>query len=398
MKLLRTSFLCLCACAVTVFLAGCGFNNRPSSNSGGGSGSASGSGASNSAYVYVASAAASARSGQIFGFLAAADGSLTALTGSPYPAPGISSLAATDSNVFATVSGLDIQSYSIGPNGAIALAATTNAEQNDSPPTEGGPVSVFLDKDGQTVYTNEAYGFQGNSAYQAYSIQPAGRLSFLGMSTNDDPQDQHLSFTGNDQYAYGSDCHMFSPNIYGYVRNASGELTDLNTNANLPTPPSGIGYCPEGAAVAGNQPYLVIALQGSASPYEAGSWQLALYSIQGDGTLTTTSTPANMPTTAVGQIYDYRFDPTGNYLAVAGALGVQLYALRNGALAQVSFLALRQAITQVGWDAVGHLYAISGPAGVLLPIQVMDGGSSLQVGNPVSLPPYLNGLAIAPLP
>ena len=56
-----------------------------------------------------------------------------------------------------------------------------------------------------------------------------------------------------------------------------------------------------------------------------GPPQLATYTADNSGNLHTTSTPANMPQTAVGTVTDLKMAPSGKLLAVGGTAGLQVF-------------------------------------------------------------------------
>jgi hypothetical protein len=145
----------------------------------------------------------------------------------------------------------------------------------------------------------------------------------------------------------------------------------LDVTQVYPTAPSGDFYCPWSAA-ADPTDHLAIAVQpldGNFTPQ--GPYQLATYTVDSAGQLSTTSTYENMPTTEAGGqagnnesfLTQYWMSPSGKYLAVAGSSGLQLFHF-NGANAITKFtgLVVRDEVDQVFWDNSNHLYAIGNAA------------------------------------
>ncbi|MGA8107801.1 MAG: hypothetical protein WBD46_20870 [Acidobacteriaceae bacterium] len=357
----------------------------------GGSGSGTGTSPAAGAYVYV-----SLGSGAIQGYSASSSGALTPVSGSPFPAPGVNALGTNGTFLFAAESSQNIITFSIGSSGALSQTSTINAQAHNTYVTDGGPLSLFTDPKGLDVYDNDIYADGANSRYQAFGVQSGGALTYSGVTTYGDTQQRVLSFTADDSSAYGADCYHGGDYIYGFMRNASGALTYFDPKASLPTPPSGEGYCIGGTAVSPDN-HVVIALGESPDGYQVGSSQLAVYTINpSDGSLTTTDTSATMPTDQVGSVNDYRFDPAGDTLAVAGQSGVQIYGYSAGKLAAEGGPLTADPISKVEWDTTGHLYALSMSTGKLYAFSVANGAATPVSGSPyaVSSP---GDLAVVPV-
>jgi len=82
---------------------------------------------------------------KIKAFAADSDGKLARVPGSPFLAD-VQFMALNGKFLFGT-NGLDIQSFSIGPSGALQKVATINAQQFNGYNC-GGPVALFLDNQG----------------------------------------------------------------------------------------------------------------------------------------------------------------------------------------------------------------------------------------------------------
>lgn len=353
------------------------------------------------AYVYVSTLSAS-DANQILAYSAASDGTLSLIGGSPFsPAPcavtggcGPLSLAANGMWLFATDS-YNIDSLSIAANGALTQAQSYVAGYVS--PTGsgigGGPADLFFDQTGTTLYDGYYYlnlpEGGGNNGYQSFSVAPmSGQITLVNQMAPGPQVGQALSFLSNNQFAYTSSCYHGLPAIYGFQRGSDGSLTELTSSVTMPTAPSNEEYCPYLAA-ADVSGHLTVAVQPNALLMGGplGPYQLASYTADAAGNLTTTSTAANMPTVAVGDIDDYRVSPDGHYLAVAGAGGLQVFHC-NGAGPVTSFtdLLVNTEIDHVGWDNNDHLYAIGRGTGQLFVFAVSPFGVMPAIGSPYSVP------------
>ena len=291
------------------------------------------------------------------GYAAASNGALTAIPGSPFPY-NVYGLALNGKWLFGTPSGANggqvIDSFSIASNGVITPKDTVTVSDSG-----GGLSSLYLDHTGSTVYGDY---YTTNNDYLAYSVdQETGQLSFVNLLPGGPPNNSPVSFIGNNQFAYSSSCYHFGAEIIGVERASDGALSYLqNFNPPFPKAPSGDFYCPWLAA-ADPTDHLAIAVQllngnfGVVAPY-----QLATYTADSSGNLTTNSTYQNMPKVLVGGVTDYRMSPNGKFLAVGGSSGLQIFHF-NGAnpITKYTGLLTNTYMQQVFWDNANHLYAIS---------------------------------------
>ena len=358
------------------------------SNTGGGGGSLP-------TLIYVSSGTGAAAN--IVAFTTDSNGQLTPVPGSTFSAPNVGPLATNGKFLFGT-DGINIDSFSIASNGAISQVASLNATQfNGDGQCGGGPMALFLDSSGATLYDVDGNSC-ANDAYQSFSIDPSsGALTFLSISSAQSPVlSTPLSFLANNVFAYSSNCFHFLPMIFGFTRHNDGTLSlngTLGSNPPIPSAPSGSYYCPYLAAT-DNTSEVIIPLTplDSNSSQVTGATQLAVYTADNQGNLTTTSTFSNMPTTAVSSpsaplgVTDVRVSPSGKFLAVSGPMGVQVFQV-NGAkpLTQLSGLLGNIEIDQVRWDNSNRLYAISDSGGQLFVFTVSATGVSQAPGSPYTI-------------
>ncbi len=269
-----------------------------------------------------------------------------------------------------------IDSFSIAANGVLAKKNEVDAS------TSGGAlVSLFLDHTGSTLYADS---YDANNSYLGYKVNHStGSLSFVDVLQGGPANNPRVSFIGNNIYAYGSSCYHFDPAIIGVQRASDGTLSYVNGNQTLPVEKSGGFYCPWLAA-ADPTNHLAIALQPFNSDWSNdGPWQLASYTVDASGNVTTESTVENMPSIGVGSVTDYRMSPSGKYLAVGGVSGLQIFRF-HGANPITKFTGLLTAspITQLYWDNANHLYAISQTAGKLYVYSVSSTQVTRAPGSP----------------
>jgi hypothetical protein len=332
------------------------------------------------AYVYVSSVTTNTV-GQIRGYATAPNGALTAIPGSPFKTDGVFYMAATGKWLFGTANQFtDINSYSIAANGALTLKDRYNVT-----PPGPGLISVYLDHTGSTLYGDF---YTTNNDYLSFSINHStGQLNEIGDLPGGPPNGSPVSFIGNNIYAYSSSCYHFEPAVIGVRRNTDGTLAYLNNfSAQLPAEKAGGFYCPWKAA-ADPTNHLAIAITPLKPDWtQDGPIQLASYTVDAVGNLTTRSTHLNMPSVLVGGVNDYWMSPNGKFLAVGGTAGFQIFHF-NGANPITKFTGrlTSSSIDQVYWDNRNHVYAISRKAGKLFVWTVTSSGVTRAPGSPHSV-------------
>ena len=364
-----------------------------SSENGSGGGPQSGT-----AFVYVASSK-SANNNEVLAYRADSTGQLTPVIGSPF-AVNAAYMKASGNYLF-TTDGTNIYSYSVASDGSITQSSSINANQSN-PSHCGSPISLFTDRTGSTLYDLDYVSDCANNQYESFSIDGStGALAFKALSSAASPVfTRPLSFLGNDTYGYSASCWHYMQEIYGFQRNSDGSLTlvsNLGSAPAMPTPPPGDTYCPWlAAADTSNHVAITLSAMNVNSFQADGPTQIAVYSADAAGNLSTNSTPADMPGVVVGNVSDMQMSPAGNYLAVAGT-GLQVFNF-NGAnpATQLTGLLTNTPIDQIAWDHNNHLYAISKSAGQLFVFTVTSAGATQAAGSPYSVTAPVN-IAIWPL-
>jgi hypothetical protein len=346
---------------------------------------------STAAYVYVSSNPSGTKN-EINAYSVAPDGKLALVTGSPFSAASGygASLAVTAKYLF-SANEVDITSYSIASDGALRRVGTIDAQgfnQSDC----GGPVSLFLDRSGATLYDEDIYSDCANNAYQFFDTATLkGKLSYLGTTARTTPEfEVPLSFVGDNKYAYGASCYHWYQEIFGFVRNSDGALSSLAINPVMPSAQDGSFYCPYLASTdSSNHVAVPVQPLNNSSFQPDGAYQLAVYTADSSGNLSTKSTYSNMPKVAVGNVSSISVSPSGKLLAIAGTSGLQVFHF-NGAAPITHYTGLLSShnINQVSWDNDNHLYAISPSSGKLLVFTVTPtkyceaSGSPYTITNP----------------
>jgi 6-phosphogluconolactonase (cycloisomerase 2 family) len=346
-------------------------------------------------YVYVSTPAASTGRNEVHAWATSATGKLTPIAGTPFQ-ENVTSMAVNGRFLYgATRTGTDVNSYRMEANGALRYAVTTNITRYNATDCASAG-AVFTDRTGDTVYNLEYRGDGcANNAYRSFREESAtGGLQNLGESGGNSWLYQPASFLGNNTWAYSASClgNMYW-GIFGFRRSSNGKLTEVPISAPVPAPPNGEFFCPSQAAADGTN-HVAIAMQAvKQQDFSAvGEPHVAVYTAQGNGNLTTTSTVANMPQANVGTVSDMKTSADGKWLAVAGSRGLEIFHF-NGAspLTHLKGLLTSDAIDQCFWDKAGHLYAISGKAGKLFVFAVTPDGAHAAPDSPynVTKPEYL---------
>ena len=333
------------------------------------------------AYIYVSHSLSDSNS-EVIGFAVDATGALSRIAGSPFPA-NVQQMALNGKYLFGDQNGIDIVSFQIAATGQLRQVASFD----DS--SHGSPQALFLDHTGATLYAEDfnAEG-TGNNGYQFFRINgTTGQLSLIGLSTANTENGIPMVFSANNQFAYSANCVHGDSTVFGFSRNADGSLTRLNITPPIPTDSQGVELCPFLAAA---DPTNLLAVSMFPNPFFAppGPPQLAVYSIAADGSLTTNSTAANMPQTAVTEVTSLRMAPSGQLLAVAGTTGLEVFHM-NGAnpITPYTGLLTNVPVDQMFWDNADHLFAISRSGNRLFvftitPTSFAPGPNSPLIGNP----------------
>lgn len=374
------------------------------------------------AYVYVPTP------NGIYAYDASLAGKLTLIPGSPFKQTVGLAIGSTG-KYFITLGTIWVRAYAIEPNGAIGKQVSKISTLNyggggcetSSDNVFFGTDGAVLDHAGQNVYVfmyaTDGAG-DGCAAYQTYNIASNGDLTFNTSTQWYTPSPQEragrLMFTGNNQFGYAFLWHWGDSEtpyyaLYGYKRGSQGALQGTRFAETDPQTEPGYGYDACGdcsismdsmAADGSNHLAVAITSQLLADPYGGeGTTQLASYTVDNNGNISSANTWKNMPTLAQMSpcsVSSYQsctrnqmaISPAGNLLALAMGTGVQFFHF-NGAKPITRYTGIvgkSGFISQMAWDRSNHLYAVNGASGRLHIYEVTPTVEKEVAGSPY-LPP-----------
>ena len=344
------------------------------------------------AFVYVSNTPGSGAN-KVNAYAAAANGKLTPVSGSPF-ADNLTSMVVNGKYLLGSnKAGVFVAAFLIQSNGALHWTKSTNVATFNSSGCVS-PAPLILDHTGANLYLAASVGGLCDSTeHQSFTIdKPTGALRFLGSTAQTFLFDTPLSFSANNVYAYGTDCVNFQGNVtdtfHVYKRGSNGLLTLTAINPPTPPPPtSGDFYCrSQTAADPSNHIAVSVQAINQSTSQPDGQPQLATYSADASGNLTTPSTSGNMPGTAVGFVTNLSMSPSGKLLAVAGQSGLQIFHF-NGSSPITAYTGLLTTddVEQCFWDNANHLYAISQTTGKLRVFTITTTSNSQAPGSPYSI-------------
>lgn len=231
----------------------------------------------------------------------------------------------------------------------------------------------------------------GCVAYQTFNIEKStGELTFnaaIEMGTPSYQPTGQLTITGNDKFAYSllwnwGDSETPYAFLSGFKRESDGVLAGMGEwwtgfTETDPKPEPGWEFNPEcvncstsvDIMAADGTNHLAVALTSysiASGGYDAGATQLASYTVDNEGNITSTNTWKDMPVEEPGgwtppSQATMLISPSGKLLAVTTGTGVPLQIFHfNGAdpITPYSGALTKLPPTQIGWDNDDHLYAI----------------------------------------
>ena len=345
------------------------------------------------AFVYVSYTPAGSASNKVAAFTAASDGRLTTVPGSPFLA-NVNNMAVTRGYFFGSnLTGVYVASFRILANGALHWVNSTNVAQYEP----GGcvyPTPLVLDHTGATLYRQQITGgLCEDSEFQSFTIdKQTGRLMYLGKSAEKFLFNTPLTFSGNNKFAYGSWCTYYRTGYLdttsGLLRHPGGLLDYGSISISTPAAQNAGDYYCRSAVAADPVNHVAIAMMPVNGDLEQldGPAQLATYTADSSGNLTTTSTWANMPATDAGDVSGLSMSPSGKLLAVGGDAGLQVFHF-NGAspITHDTGLLTSDPISQIFWDNNNHLYALS-PSAARLHVFTVTPSSAVEApGSPYTV-------------
>ena len=352
----------------------------------------------------------------------AADGRLTLDSASPFQTAG--QLIGSTGGYIVTLGKTLVHLYRITTNGRIGAqtAQITMAKYADG--QCGSAREGVLDHTGQYVqilFNPTINVSQPCTAYQTYKIvKSTGTLTFVGAAEADSNIGNVLgpiAQTSNNKFAYAVDVNVPEVRLAGFVRESAGSLANMSFAQSDPEPPQPYDYYPLQVTEAPNN-RLAIALgtvKFIGSPEVAdGPVQLASYTVDDQGNISSSNTSDKMPTPDVGPTL-LRVSPGGGLLAVAGGTcswcvlspgtgqsGLQVFRF-NGAnpITRYTGLLTKDPIEQMDWDKSSHLFALSLESHKLRVYRVTTSGYKEAPGSPMTINGANgtgpNGLTVVPV-
>jgi hypothetical protein len=328
------------------------------------------------AYVYVSTV------GGTYVYDAASTGKLTLVKGSPFKVPG--STVGTNGKYWVTYTPTAntsaLNSFQILSNGAIGKLVSSVNSQLYSGSQCGAISSGELSHSGQNVYA-ELSTIEGDcDGFQTYALSSTGKLTFSGdteVSEGDEFWSYLPTLSGNGKFGYslqfvGYDESSCDPSLNLFQAESQNVLQFASAGAyGAPAPPPGyFDWQLLPALTDDPTDHIVLALRGEATidcgdgepenPY--GPAQLASFTPNSQGALSTTNTYKNMPAVAgINWPTSMRVSPSGKFLAVAVDTGVQFFHF-NGANPITKFTGIvgtSGSVTGMAWDTQNHLYALN---------------------------------------
>lgn len=351
-------------------------------------------------------------------FSASSTGKLTQVKGSLFADTG--QMGAINGSYLVSVGTSLVHTYPVAANGTVGKQAfEVNTGSNDGSGCGANLGGALFDHTGKFLYvllsTGDTSSNNPCSALQSYKIESNGALTFLGESVVDngyhgmDLPEGINTISGNDMQAYGVYGDIYTDEFDAFTRESSGALmTNGSFSQTGPTPnpagangtdPNTDSYFPMMTAADPTNHLAAVVTESFAS--NPPPPQMASFTINSNGSITSTNAWNNMPSTA--------FIPSamamswsGKQVAIAGP-GIQVFNFNGASLmTQAALLSSSSlAFSQLAWDKNNHLYALDYATGNLYVYNVTSSGISAAPGSPYTIPyntnsTYQYGLIVVP--
>lgn len=330
-----------------------------------------------------------------YGYSIAADGELTRLPGYP-----------NSSSFYGVISGkylftgdpdrMHLDTYLIGADGSFTKVQSIVDQATVQCGSQCSVGPDTTDRTGSSLYVvANSYNSGDRLANpETYSIDKStGALTYVGQGGTSwsifKGGCELTDFSGDDSFAYGACGNAYGPPwIAAAGRTPDGSLgTGFYPSVNGPAAPPGIIYSEE-AAGTDMENHLAAVLNSwttNMDPISGTPSLLVSYTINPDGSLTTTNAPADIP--AVPTISGgWSLSPSGTLFAVGVPGGIQMFNF-NGAAPMTTSGAMIPTDTpaKMQWDGENHLFVLSTTQ--KLYVFTATGTSVVQTpGSPYSIP------------
>lgn len=375
--------------------------------------------AGGSTFVYVSTQSTVGEPYQVNAFSAAPDGYLTAIPESPMTLPGRPYIG-TGSLVFGD-DGYKIYSFRLNSDGCLNVESSLVAGQEDNGLPFIGPGALFLDSQNENLYSFD-YDPPGDDSYfSSYDFNASnGQLTPVNQTPSSMAYNGGvLAFDSNDHFAITADGSIRGGVLISeFQRSGNGALNPFGS-VPFPTAPSGEFYDVAGAAADGAGHFIIAVQQHPTGQglytLANGPWQLAVYTIDEAGNLTTTSTWQNMVTPDFpenAQSIGLSFSPDSRYFAITSFMNFEVYSWdsSSGTLTPITTINNTEGSCQsppaatdgctgsgfgsMAWDSNDHLYITLGRQ--LLVYSVADSGITPAPGSPYTFQSRIGVAVISP--
>ena len=263
-----------------------------------------------------------------------------------------------------------VRNYSLNANGTIHALVANADTQSYSGAQCGTTAGATFDPRGyvyvQLANATDSLGNNICDALQTYKVTPNG-LVFEGATVYDESRFASPSTLPAVSTAFAFNLFGIEDACEDYfnilARETSGTLNVINAAVVEPTPdPAGGGFFPIHVAADSTNHLAVAMVQDFAAPCgPMGPTQLASFTVNAQGSIASTNTYLNMPTT-MPDIEVMKIDPTGKLLVIAGdgvGAGLMLFHFNGSApiTPYTSNLLPGAGINSAGFDRYSHLYA-----------------------------------------
>lgn len=346
----------------------------------------------------------------------ASTGKLTLITGSPFKTIGL--MVGTNGKFFFSNGTTFIHVYAMSSAGVIGkevfninTALYAGADCGTTGPT-------VLDHSGQYIYVlhNNAYdpNFGGDPCYgyQSFKISTNGQLTFIGNASGSNDRYSNavgpMTITGNNTYAYSLYEVGYGDETIQSLKRNNGVL-DLwgNVETDPAAYDSSWGWLHYGVTADPTNHLAVFLMQEQDLPFGNYAFpQLASYTVDASGNISTTNTYQNMPSPnvypgvmntspsgkllAVGSNYDYSTCACG--MSNWGTSGLEVFHFNaSSPITPYTATLTKTPVDSIHWDNANHLYALSYSTGKLYVFTVTPtsvtpvSGSPYTVSSPTAL-------------
>lgn len=279
-----------------------------------------GSGNSNSQQVmYVGNLEANT----VSGYRIDTNGSLAALSGSPFALGGITLVGDPDRKALFSLQldtdTIHLNTNRINPDGSLKVSSSITDD------TLAGVEAI--NPAGTALYVSSINAAEENRGWKVYSIQADGSLQFLDGLI--DQMAGRLVFTPEGSTAFSAYCYHLIPNIEQFAVASNGMLTNAR---NQITTPVAFGECPNAVALAPTGSLLAAPWSDESNPDPALDF-ITLFSVDPSTHGLFPAAGSVFPASGAGK--DITFDPSGNFLITAQDNGIGIYKVSANSLTEV---------------------------------------------------------------